>query len=167
MPVPDPAEANAAVTERVKEALAARRVRFVQFEYGGYNIYSRYLLRDFHDFFEARGYAVGKLFPDFVDFRRWQPSDEDFIGGNYVACPGDDPLLARLPAGRWRIGHFERPLPDGYWESLDADRNLIRDPAVHELYDVIRTVTRGPLWSLERWRAILVLNMNYPEPSEP
>ena len=32
-----------------------------------------------------RGYLVGRLFPDFVDFRAYALEDEDFSGPNYVA----------------------------------------------------------------------------------
>ena len=40
-----------------------------------------------------------------------------------------DPLLARLPAmPRWRIGHYERTLPEGYFESVLTDSNRIADP---------------------------------------
>ena len=71
-----------------------------------------------------------------------------------------DPLLARLPAKpHWRIGHYERALPDGYVESVATDSNRIADPRVHVLYDTIRTVTRVPLFTWERWRAIVRLNL--------
>ncbi|RMF73927.1 MAG: hypothetical protein D6744_15075, partial [Planctomycetota bacterium] len=68
-----------------------------------------------------------------------------------------DPLLARLPARRdvrLRIGHMSRVIPEGYADSLRADRNLIRDPAIAALYDDVRLVTRGPIWTRQRWRAI-------------
>jgi arabinofuranosyltransferase len=68
-----------------------------------------------------------------------------------------DPLLARIPFepnGRWRIGHFERPIPDGYDEVL-LGRGAIRDPTIAALYDRVRLITRGPLFSAARWRAIL------------
>jgi arabinofuranosyltransferase len=71
----------------------------------------------------------------------------------------NDPLLARLPAQRpWRIGHFARTLPAGYMESVVQDQNLVEDPEIAALYEVIREVTRGPLWSARRWRAIMALN---------
>lgn len=79
-----------------------------------------------------------------------------------------DPFLARLPARdahdprAWRIGHFERDLPAGYSETIAADRNLIKDPALARLYDDLRLVTRGPLFSGERWRAIWRLNSGWP-----
>jgi arabinofuranosyltransferase len=73
-------------------------------------------------------------------------------------------FLARLPANRtwfrggWRIGHFYRDLPDGYYESVGAGRNLVRDPTLRALYDDVQLVTTGPLLSRERWRAIWRLN---------
>lgn len=80
-----------------------------------------------------------------------------YIIDTYALC---DPLLARLPAAPgWRIGHFTRELPAGYWESIDAGANLVEDPQVHALYDVVRAVTRGPIWSVARWNAIIALNL--------
>jgi hypothetical protein len=46
---------------------------------------------DFHEYFEARGYAVGKIYPRGVDFRPYAVSDEDFRGPNYLACRKDKP----------------------------------------------------------------------------
>lgn len=71
-----------------------------------------------------------------------------------------DPLLARLPAEpAWRIGHFERAVPAGYFESVDAGRNAIDDPDLRAYYDRLALVTRGPIWSLPRVRAIAGLNL--------
>ena len=70
-----------------------------------------------------------------------------------------DPLLARLPAVQpWQIGHFDRILPDGYFESVATGTNQIEDPDVRRLYELIRDVTRGSLWSWRRLQAIIVLN---------
>lgn len=76
-----------------------------------------------------------------------------------------DPFLARLPMRRranpqdWRIGHFERDLPAGYRESVASGTNVISDPELARLYDDVRLATKGPLFSGERWRAILRLNL--------
>lgn len=73
-----------------------------------------------------------------------------------------DPLLARLPSKpRWRIGHFERDLPDGYQRSIETGLNHITDPAIARLYDELWLVTSGPLWSRDRWRSILRLNIDH------
>jgi arabinofuranosyltransferase len=107
--------------------------------------------------------------------------------GVYVIDPVAlvDPLLARLPAEpHWRIGHFQRTVPDGYGDSLRAcqqhvfprgvlappthhclewpeDTNRIVDPAIARQYDLIRLVTQGPLFTAARWRAILRLNTGW------
>jgi arabinofuranosyltransferase len=71
-----------------------------------------------------------------------------------------DPLLARLPSGRfWRIGHYERTLPEGYFESVLTNSNRIADPELAAYYDTIREVTRGPLFTARRWKAIVALNV--------
>jgi len=78
------------------ELLGAGCVRMVQFEYGYGSVYTKDLLRDFHEYFAARGYVVGKVFPRSVDFRPYSVTDEDFIGPNYVAIRDDDRTLARI-----------------------------------------------------------------------
>ena len=75
-----------------------------------------------------------------------------------------DPLLARLPVSpryyfEFYAGHFFRDIPEGYLESVNADRNLLVDPLLHDFYDRVRRVTRGPLFTLDRARDILALNV--------
>ena len=75
-----------------------------------------------------------------------------------------DPFLARLPASprlyfEFYAGHFFRDIPPGYIESVSTDRNLIEDPMLHDFYDRVRRVTRGPLFSAERLRDILAMNV--------
>ncbi|MGH7700778.1 MAG: FkbM family methyltransferase [Gemmatimonadales bacterium] len=78
------------------DALGSGHVRFVQFEYGRVNVLTKFLLRDFYELFRSYGFVVGKIFPDFVDFRPYELGDEDFLGPNYLACRADDPALGRL-----------------------------------------------------------------------
>jgi arabinofuranosyltransferase len=71
-----------------------------------------------------------------------------------------DPLLSRRPADpNSRIGHFERRVPDGYVRSIRTRENHLESRALVPLYDDIRLVTRGPVWTWERWRAIVRLNL--------
>jgi len=84
------------VLQGFQRAFADRRVRLAYFEYGRYNVMTKFLLRDFYEFFDRHGYVVGKLFTDFVDFREYSPDDEDFTGPHYVACRREEPLLPRL-----------------------------------------------------------------------
>lgn len=83
-----------------------------------------------------------------------------FIGpGVHVVdpCGLSDPLLARIPA-QGRIGHFVRAVPEGYLATVAEGTNAISDPDLHAYYDKVLSITRGPLFSLERWRDILLLN---------
>ena len=73
-----------------------------------------------------------------------------------------DPLLARLPAEQpWRIGHFERAVPDGYEESVRTGVNHIRDAQIATLYDELKLIAQGRLWTRARWRAIRRLNLGW------
>ena len=75
-----------------------------------------------------------------------------------------DPLLARLRASpRWRIGHFFRPLPEGY-EAAVRTSSPLADDRVNRYYAQLQLVTRDPIWTLRRWRAIIALNLGQFEP---
>jgi arabinofuranosyltransferase len=91
--------------------------------------------------------------------------------GGFAAGPGahlidpyalTDPLLARIrykPAGDWRPGHMLRPLPDGYVLSVEQGQNVVKDPCIHALLDDIWLITRGPLFTGARWKAIFRRNL--------
>ena len=75
-----------------------------------------------------------------------------------------DPLLARLPVSEalyfeFYAGHFFREMPAGYIESCRAGRNLIEDPLIHDYYDKLLNITRGPIFSVARARDIWELNV--------
>jgi len=76
-----------------------------------------------------------------------------------------DPLLARLPSvyrPNWTSGHFGRDIPVGYMESVLEDTpNRIKDPNLAEYYEHLKVVTRGPIWSMQRWIDILKINLGY------
>jgi arabinofuranosyltransferase len=72
-----------------------------------------------------------------------------------------DPLLARIPFSydvNWRTGHLMRPIPEGYLQSLETGQNQLTDPCLRNYYERLSSITRGPLFSRERWSAILELN---------
>jgi arabinofuranosyltransferase len=70
-----------------------------------------------------------------------------------------DPLLARLPAEPdWRVGHYRRAIPAGYLDTLRTGRNVIADPRIGMMYERLKLITRGPLWSRRRWRAMITIN---------
>jgi hypothetical protein len=68
-----------------------------------------------------------------------------------------DPLLARLPpavGARWRW-RADRRLPEGYLEGLPEGGPV--EPALGQLNEHIRTVTRGALAAADRWPTLLRL----------
>ncbi|HEY4037042.1 MAG TPA: hypothetical protein VGL94_24050, partial [Ktedonobacteraceae bacterium] len=69
-------------------------------------------------------------------------------------------LLARLPAmPGWRIGHFERDIPEGYLETLEGGKNLIQNKDLALYYDKLHYVIRGPLFNARRLIEIWKLNI--------
>jgi FkbM family methyltransferase len=72
------------------DMFSRRAIDLAQFEYGRVSIVNGFLLKDFHAFFRERGYMVGKIFPNYVDFREYELTDEDFVGPNYLACRNDN-----------------------------------------------------------------------------
>jgi FkbM family methyltransferase len=96
------------VLQGLEKSLRQGRVRFVQFEYGRVNILTHFLLRDFYQLFQSYGYVVGKIYPDYVDFREYDLSDEDFLGPNYLACRAGDDTVLHLRRGATRQSS---PLP--------------------------------------------------------
>lgn len=75
-----------------------------------------------------------------------------------------DPLLARMPVSprlyfEFYAGHYFRDIPEGYLESVARNQNLLSDPLLHDYYDKLRNVTRGPLLSGSRFRDIATLNV--------
>ncbi|MBO6133901.1 MAG: hypothetical protein J6P05_06175, partial [Lachnospiraceae bacterium] len=74
-----------------------------------------------------------------------------------------DPFLSKLPAKydqNWRVGHLRREVPEGYQESIWTDSNKVKDPSLHDLYESIRLITRGPLFSKDRIKEIIDLNFS-------
>ncbi|MCP4349049.1 MAG: hypothetical protein GY795_26510 [Desulfobacterales bacterium] len=99
----------------------------------------------------------------------------DAIGyAGYAAGPGkyildwvalSCPLLSRLPANQpedvsyWRPGHFQRFIPKGYAESIATGRNMIHDDSLREYYEVILSITRGPIFTIDRFLHIWNMNL--------
>jgi arabinofuranosyltransferase len=76
---------------------------------------------------------------------------------DYALC---DPLMARLPVGpQWRIGHFRRPIPAGYEQTVATGENQIRDPDLAEYYDKLKLIISGPLFDQERLRTVIEMNL--------
>jgi arabinofuranosyltransferase len=70
-----------------------------------------------------------------------------------------DPLLARMPIPdpkAWRIGHFWRPIPPGYWQAIRTGDSSAMEPHVAQLWSRLHLITTGDLWNPKRLRAILL-----------
>lgn len=105
-----------------------------------------------------------------TQFLSWQPmmlstcslTDEKLIGTMWWPSSWVQLDTSRLPVEDkegWRIGHFERKIPDGYIETLQTGKNMISDPNLHLFYSKIRLIVRGDLWDRDRIKAIWNLNM--------
>lgn len=73
------------VLQGFKNAIERGDIPIIQLEYSKYNIYSRVFLRDYYLFLESHGYRVGKIYPQYVDFRAYNDDDDNFIGSNFLA----------------------------------------------------------------------------------
>jgi arabinofuranosyltransferase len=68
-----------------------------------------------------------------------------------------DPLMARIPplfTPNWRVGHLWRDIPKGYEETLRLGKNQIKDEGLAAYYDQLSLITRGPIWSADRFKTI-------------
>jgi arabinofuranosyltransferase len=90
-------------------------------------------------------------------------------------CALTDPLLARLPYYRrtdqnnhygivalwrspWRIGHFTRLIPNGYYHTIQSQTLQIDDPQLAEFYQSLQVIIQGPLFTPQRLVKIWQLN---------
>lgn len=71
-----------------------------------------------------------------------------------------DPLLARLPiSSPQRVGHYERPIPPGYIETLNDDfKNHIRQPELRKYYKKLLLIIRGDVFDPKRIKEIIEFN---------
>ena len=79
------------------EMLKARKIRCLQFEYGYQNGDSYFLMKDFFGFLNERGYIVGKVYPDGVEFTNFHYELNNFNSGpQFLAIPAYDTDLIKL-----------------------------------------------------------------------
>lgn len=86
------------VLKGAAEALAQRRVKLLQFEYGAFSIDTRFLLKDFFAVLGGQ-FEIGKIYPTYVDFGDYDWRNEDFRFANYLCVSRDHPELRRLLDG--------------------------------------------------------------------
>jgi FkbM family methyltransferase len=77
--------AEARVLRGFERTFASGRIAAVQFEYGLSTVVGGALLADLYRFLEGHGFVVGKIYPDYVEFRPFRAADEDCSGPNYLA----------------------------------------------------------------------------------
>lgn len=71
-----------------------------------------------------------------------------------------DPLLSRLPqeSDKFNPDHNPRCVPNGYIETLMTQQNLIVDPNLQTFYDKIEILTKGDIFSVQRFGTILKMS---------
>ncbi len=77
------------VLEGYSGMLKAGRIHAIQFEYNRLNIYAKVLLHDFYELLNPpsspEAFRIGRIFPQSVRFKEYDPLDENFIDGNFLA----------------------------------------------------------------------------------
>lgn len=79
-----------------EKSLEQGKIRAIQFEYGYINITTKKLLVDYHEYFESKGYILGKIYPKTVEFKKYSHKQEDFLGPNFIAVRKTDTALIKL-----------------------------------------------------------------------
>lgn len=75
-----------------------------------------------------------------------------------------DPVLARMPmpaGANWRVGHYYRPIPPGYLETIETGINQIEHPGLQEYYNLMQIVVAGDIWDTERLKIVVKMNLGY------
>lgn len=71
-------------------------IDMIQFEYGPINVESKFLLKDFFEFFEKYGYKVGKIYPTWIDWSLYRVEKENFILSNFIAVSTKSKIADKL-----------------------------------------------------------------------
>ena len=84
------------VLKGFSKMISRGKIDIIQFEYSMRNILSHFLLYDFYSLLVPYGYKIGKIFPDYVDFRDYSFWDENFYMSNFLAVRSDLDHLIRM-----------------------------------------------------------------------
>jgi hypothetical protein len=74
--------AEARVLNGFSRRLASQDVHCVQFEYGAFSVQTKVLLGDYYAML-ADSYWIGKIYPNYVEFKEYDWTMEDFRFSNY------------------------------------------------------------------------------------
>ena len=80
-------------------------------------------------------------------------------------CALADPFISQLPGMsdvNWRTGHIVRKIPTNYGEYLLGRVSRIADPQLQPLLDDVRLISKAPIFSSERFKAIWRFNVTRP-----
>jgi len=80
--------------------LARQQIKAIQFEYNIASIRTKFLLRDFYELLGKHGMVIGKIFPNYVDFREYGYDQEDFLGPNYLSVQSKQTELIAALSGK-------------------------------------------------------------------
>jgi arabinofuranosyltransferase len=71
-----------------------------------------------------------------------------------------DAFLARMPVvpGEWRVGHYIREIPAGYFETIQTGKNQIEDSDLALYYDKLSLIIHGEIFDPERLSTIWKMN---------
>lgn len=75
-----------------------------------------------------------------------------------------DPFLSKLPifgdfqCHNWRVGHYERQISQQYLSSVIQGKNNFKNDSLGILYEAIKEITQGDIFSKKRLREIININ---------
>jgi hypothetical protein len=87
------------VLRGLAKRLSSGGIKSIQFEYGYVNAVTKFLLKDFYDLLSAHDMVVGKIYPNYVDFKEYDLRDENFFGPNYFAVHKSMTALIKAVGG--------------------------------------------------------------------
>jgi FkbM family methyltransferase len=88
------------VLKGANRMISSNNVGCIQFEYGAFSVETRFLMKDYYSILE-KYYWIGKIYPNYVDFRDYIWTLEDYRFCNYVCVLRSKPEL-RQSLGRHR-----------------------------------------------------------------
>jgi FkbM family methyltransferase len=83
------------VLQGLKSCLSESKVHCLQFEYSPFSIETKFLLADFYRLL-SENYWLGKVFPNYVEFREYEWPMENFEFSNYCAVSKAKPALREM-----------------------------------------------------------------------
>ncbi|MFD2036379.1 FkbM family methyltransferase [Belliella marina] len=84
------------VLEGFTRMLSEKRIKIIQFEYGDMCIDSGFLLKDYFQLLEGYGFSIGKIYPKWVEFGKYEKSMENFVLSNFLAVEKSNRGLMNL-----------------------------------------------------------------------